>query len=870
MRRGLIKLLGVTSLICSLTFSSFGIQNPAIVKADTNELTKILEADDIDIRFPHNDESNIGDAHQVILSDGSIINSKDNGSMRKDLSARYLADNEMGTGINLGNTLEAVLLVDNKKNVTDRTVYDTAWGQPVTTSRYISLLHTYGINTIRIPVAWSNGDFDDGTYKINPLLLDRVEEVVNFALNKGMYVIINDHWDNQWWGQFGACKKNSAGEKVVDKDTRAAAWERYESYWTQIAERFKGYSDHLIFEGANEELGDRLNDGICTNGPAKGYCKPDNAGKDIEVVSGNLKTDELYDTVNKINQTFVDIIRNTGGNNTYRHLLIPGYNTDFTKTNDSKFIMPTDINENGKDKLFLSVHYYTPGDYCLDNPSGDYTVEDQKATTEYFKLLKRFSDEGYGIVIGECSVCNPSSVTSSVTQWLYDTFKECKQYHAVPVLWDNGAYFDREGLKMNYKDIAVFYNTLNDAHGSTAIDRVTGGGSSASIEDFEIPAYLDSKLWTTPGIHAYIMYQTSTWDYRNAYVPIRGLSNNQHSWDYASQSGAELTAENTVVTDVFIAENGTYTVKLDGIDLSGANSFKMLGIATDIDLKKYSNVKVSDVTIKFDGEVKVDNPCSLITKNDNTYYTFMAINVYDADIPVSDYPLGTANENENLGMPTKSMEFTFSISGLDSILKEIEDKTYIDPETGKKISDIPANTDDGSDTPATDTPAPDTTATPSPTPTTPATKTPATVTQTPASVQASAVAPKKGDTFESGGLKYVITDAEKKTVGCMGTVNSNGKSIKITDSVSYENINYFVTSIEANAFKNNKKITKLIIGKNIASIGSKAFYRCKKLSKIIVKSKALKASEIKADSFKKISKKVNVEASKTIKKKITG
>lgn len=89
-----------------------------------------------------------------------------------------------------------------------------------------------------------------------------------------MYVIINDHWDNQWWGQFGACTKDAEGNKVVDEETRKNAWVRYERYWTQIAERFKGYSDHLIFEGANEELGDRLNDAICINGPAKGYQKP--------------------------------------------------------------------------------------------------------------------------------------------------------------------------------------------------------------------------------------------------------------------------------------------------------------------------------------------------------------------------------------------------------------------------------------------------------------------------------------------------------------------------------------------------------------------------------------------------------------------
>lgn len=307
--------------------------------AASEELKDILGAEDIDLRVTYEDDSNLGEAHTVTLSDGSTIQVKDNGTMRTELTSQELADSHMGVGINLGNTLEAVLTMDDKKNVTDRTKYDTAWSQPVTSREFIDNLHTYGINPLRIPVAWSNGDADDGTYTINGKLLDRVEEVANYALDNGMYVVINDHWDNQWWGQFGACVKDEDGKKVADEETRAEAWKRYERYWTQIAERFKGYSDHLIFEGANEELGERLNDSICVNGPAKGYAKPDNATSDIKVLAGNLKPDELYDTANRINQLFVDTIRQSGGNNANRHLLIPGYNTDIGCTADDRYIM---------------------------------------------------------------------------------------------------------------------------------------------------------------------------------------------------------------------------------------------------------------------------------------------------------------------------------------------------------------------------------------------------------------------------------------------------------------------------------------------------------------------------------------------------
>lgn len=206
-----------------------------------------------------------------------------------------LIENEMGEGVNLGNTLEATLgTYADKVVATDATVFEQAWGQPITTEAYIQSLRSYGFNTIRIPVAWSNMDSEDGTYTINEKYLGRVEEVVNYALNCGMYVIVNDHWDSQWWGQFGACKEDADGNKFADETKRAEAWKRYERYWTQICDRFKDYSDHLIFEGANEELGDRLNDAIYESG----YCVPKD-DNDTKSISGNLTEYERYEMANK-------------------------------------------------------------------------------------------------------------------------------------------------------------------------------------------------------------------------------------------------------------------------------------------------------------------------------------------------------------------------------------------------------------------------------------------------------------------------------------------------------------------------------------------------------------------------------------------
>ncbi len=828
MKKGLHKKVLAGLLSFSLAVPAGGIFTMAgSIKAEAADdsstvLSKILGAEDIDIRMKWNDKSNIGDGHQVTLSNGSTITVKDNGTMRKDMTAQQLADTEMGMGINLGNTLEAVQAVENKKNVTG-TGYDTAWSQPVTTREYIDFLHTYGINTIRIPIAWSNGDIDDGTYTIRRDMLDRVEEVVNYALDNGMYVVINDHWDNQWWGQFGACKKDADGNKIADEETRKNAWTRYERYWTQICERFKNYSDHLIFEGANEELGERLNDGICVNGPAKGYSKPDNAGPDIEVVSGNLKTDELYDTTNKINQKFVDIVRASGGNNTNRHLLIPGYNTDILSTANEKFIMPTDIAENGKNKLFLSVHYYTPGDFCLENGGGDYTVADQEATKKYFQELKKFSDAGYAVIIGECGVCNPSSVTGSVTQWFYDTFTEAAKYHAVPVLWETGALFDRTNLKLNYKDIAIFLNTINGTNGDTSAERETGGAApSTNVTAAEVPDYLDGILWGTPGIHAYISYQTATWDYRNAYLPQRTLSNNAHSWEYIQAAGNEVTSS-TKVTDVHITADGEYTIAIDGIDLSGANSFKMLSVATDIEKSLYSDITVTDTVIKIDGEAVTDAPVNLIAKSDDKYYNFMLVNVYGKD----EYPLADLNLNEKLKMPTKSIEITFKINGLSKALSDVESGEYINPETGKKISDTSTDEPEDTDNKTEE------------------------VTRL-----------KKGATFTSGKYKYKVTKAATAstdgTVALTGLSKKGLKAKKLTVGLTATGTDdeyYSITSIGKKAFS-GASATSITLNKKIKEIPSQAFAKCKKLTSLTLKAKLSKAAK---DSFKGCTKSITVK-----------
>ncbi|MCR4734205.1 MAG: glycoside hydrolase family 5 protein [Treponema sp.] len=346
---------------------------------------------------------------------------------------------KMGNGINLGNTMEAYRgwNKSTKRNPSD---YEKLWGQPVTTRQMFKAYKDAGFDSVRIPVAWTNMmDYEKGDYRINPKLLDRVEEIVNYALAEDLYVIINDHWDGQWWGMFGS----------ADKAQRTEAIKLYKSLWTQVANRFKNYSEKLIFEGANEELGGRLNDDTALSNGKR----------------GNLSEFECYQAVNKINQCFVDVVRASGGNNKKRFLLIAGYDTDIIKTSSDEFKMPED---KAKSRLLISVHYYTPSTYCIINEDVSWgknktswgTKQDYNLMNDYLGRMKKFTDKGYGVIIGEYGVARnkDGSMKEGMCQWLQNVLDNSEKYSYCPMLWDCNTFFKKTGnLGFDNEELAKLY-----------------------------------------------------------------------------------------------------------------------------------------------------------------------------------------------------------------------------------------------------------------------------------------------------------------------------------------------------------------------------------------------------------------------------
>lgn len=518
------------------------------------------------------------------------IATKDDGQIREDLTALEVSK-LMGNGINLGNTMEAYGRV-KLGTAADVSQYETFWSQPVTTQEMISGMKACGFNSLRIPVAWTNMmDFESGDYTINTAYLDRVEEIINYARNEGMYVIINDHWDGSWWGMFGS----------ATEETRKQAMDLYVSMWTQIATRYQEYSDYVIFEGANEELGNRLND------------------TDVAKDSGSLSDDECYEMVTVINQAFIDTVRSTGGNNAQRFLLIPGYNTDFDMTADERYVMPKDT---AKDKLLVSVHYYRPDGYCMwDSIESWGTKTDYDDMNADFAKIKKFTDQGYGVVVGEYGVLltDVGGIKKNAQLYLENLLNNCDKYNFVPMLWDtNGMYRKEEGKIISDKIMAMYQSRSYEAQKDTPYEEIIREAEAAMQEAYD-NAEEGFKLDENVAM-AWIMFTSNDWLTTYSVGDI---------YDPTAQT------KGTVAKDVEITGEGTYTVSLDFTGITGgyANSttFSALAIANGETL--FPGYVIDIKEIKINGEVYEPKAPFYTSSDDGLCTRVNLYNMWVTEIP---------------------------------------------------------------------------------------------------------------------------------------------------------------------------------------------------------------------------------------------
>lgn len=450
---------------------------------------------------------------------------------------------KMGHGINLGNTMEAY----GRASVgidADISAYETAWGSPVTTREMINGMKASGFDTLRIPVAWTNMmDFRNGDYTINEVYLARVAEIVNYGLDAGMFVIINEHWSGGWWGMFGS----------ATPETREEAMALYVAIWTQVGLYFKDYSHYLIFESGNEEIGDRLND------------------TDVAEDSGWLTEDQTFEVANQINQRFVDVIRQQGGNNANRFLLIAGYHTDIDKTNDQRFEMPTDTAEN---KLMISVHYYTPWSFTGSDSGNRWgTQREYEIMNTQFEKMQSFAEQGYGVIVGEYAALpkNDGSLKDDTLLWTKHLLDNSNLYGYVPVLWDRGDFYSKVDYEIVDEDLAELFLSRSAEALSELTNEEIMQMAQTSIDtavQVAIQRDINDGIYIDDGSSiAWIMYVSSDW----------ALTHNTGD-DYGSNGRVEGVSS----VDVAITQAGIYTVSIDFSQTSAGHAsgieFMALGI----------------------------------------------------------------------------------------------------------------------------------------------------------------------------------------------------------------------------------------------------------------------------------------------------
>jgi endoglucanase len=296
-------------------------------------------------------------------------------------------------GWNLGNTMEAICA-------------ETAWGNPTVSQQLINAVKAAGFNAIRIPASWDCHS-NQSTMTIDAAWMARVKQVVDYAYSQNMYVVLNIHWDGGWL------------ENRPLYQYQAAVNQKQRAYWTQIANTFKGYNERMLFAGTNEVH-----------------------------VDYNEPTTENITVQQSFNQTFVDAVRATGGNNASRTLVVQTYNTS-AHHGLNYFSMPSDTIAS---RLMVEVHFYDPYDYTLNEngsclywgspyPSQSACSWAQEAYVDdlFGKIRNKWINAGIPVIMGEYGVASRPNLNLPSREYYLEYINRAARTAGIKTFyWDNG------------------------------------------------------------------------------------------------------------------------------------------------------------------------------------------------------------------------------------------------------------------------------------------------------------------------------------------------------------------------------------------------------------------------------------------------
>lgn len=420
------------------------------------------------------------------------------GMKTMDLTAAQMA-HYMAPGWNLGNTLEAG---DNANNFTNNAgmVSETSWQPTKTTQQVLDAVKAQGFNSVRIPCAWVMGHIaDKAAMTIDPAWMNRVKEIIDYCINAGLYVVINDHWDGGWLEYDGF----TTGADVSVKK------EQLRKLWTNIANALKDYDERVIFAGLNE--------------PGVGGASPDASGSLMLSNPWNPSDADLIKFTERLidyENVFVDAVRATGGNNAKRVLVVQGPTTNIGQT--CKAFDASRISDTAKDRLMVEIHCYDPYNFCqnTDAASAYYywvghgpkrathistTQEEQSVKNSFASLNAAFVDKGYPVILGEYGAVRRTLSASEGTQAKHDESRqywyqlvtaEAMQGGVIPFVWDTNAtgsntmtivnrrdgsvcdQYDLDGITAGVSEAKEDYESTYPVPPTTAISLVSAGESS--------------------------------------------------------------------------------------------------------------------------------------------------------------------------------------------------------------------------------------------------------------------------------------------------------------------------------------------------------------------------------------------------------
>lgn len=300
-----------------------------------------------------------------------------------DTMTAFEITENMQIGWNIGNSLDAPS--------------ETAWGNPTITKELIDAVKAKGFNTVRVPTTWYT--HMDGDNKIDESWLNRVQEVVDYAYSQDMYVILNLHHE-EW------VNRADIGTAYYEMSPKLI------KIWQQIAERFKDYDQHLIFEGMNEPR---------AVGTSHEWWGPEQSE---------------IDTINKLNADFVNTVRSVESPyKDTRLLMIPPYCASSEITIMNKLEIPDD------DYVAASIHAYSPYNFTMNTGTGaqhdTYTESfDAELGTILSNIQKTFLEKDIPVIIGEFGASNFNN-TDARCEWAKSYITKAKNYGIPCVLWDN-------------------------------------------------------------------------------------------------------------------------------------------------------------------------------------------------------------------------------------------------------------------------------------------------------------------------------------------------------------------------------------------------------------------------------------------------